>query len=239
MQCITVFPILKNTFREKLMYWTRESCSLGDVIQIRIQNRKVWAVVAHIASVYEVKEFIKSQSFAIKKIDEIVKTDLFSKEFILAVLETSRYFVKSFGGIFSELVPKKILEHLDDSVQKKEYGNKHTVLDTKNIANHIEKPTSIRIDTLKKLQTETDTFIISPLKPYTDVLKKHGLQDVYMPINIYKLDQYDPKKVLCVLELASSAYYRHMRKDFDIRFFVRDFCKRKKNTPYRIRHHTS
>lgn len=234
MQCITVFPILKKTFREELMYWTREQCSVGDVILIPIQNRKVWAVVSHVASVHEVKEFIKSQSFSIKKIDTVQKTDVFSREFIVAVLETARYFARSFGDIFSEFVPKKVLEelqsgHTSNTLESKENDtkNQNTVEDIQNLPTYTQKPLHLRLEELLKIQNAHTAHIITPIKTYTAYLKKDIGLHAYMPIDIYKLDQLDPSKTVCILELASSAYYRHMRKDFDMRFFIKEFCRRK------------
>ena len=206
------------------MYWTRETCSVGDVIQVPIQNRKVWAVVAHVASVHEVKEYIKSQSFVIKKIDTLTKTDTFSREFILAVLETSRYFVVPFGEVFSELIPKKVLENIEAVTL--EPGNKPVSRPTLSNASYIQKPTSDRIAYIQKLQQEKTTFVFSPTKSHNAFLKQHNVSHTCMPIDAYKLDT-APTDTACVVELASSDYYRHIRKGFDFRFFIRDFCARK------------
>ncbi len=230
MQCITVFPILKRTFTDTLMYWSSIPCAVGDVIQVKMQNRNIWAVVDEVIPVHQAKEYIKSQTFTIRKIDTLIKTDAFSREFILAVLDTARYYVRPFGEVFSELVPKKILENLESVSQEKQ---KNTTSPTLPTTHYIQAPLSERIETIKQLQlANPDTYIVVPIKTHEAYLKKAGCSPVLMPIDLYRLDQSPAEKTICVLELASSEYYRHLRKDFDIRFFLRAFCKRKKITLY-------
>ncbi|MEN9604529.1 MAG: hypothetical protein RJB39_214 [Candidatus Parcubacteria bacterium] len=219
MHCITVFPILKKTFADTLTYWTKESCQVGEVIQVKVQNRNIWAVVDSIIPIHEAKEYIKSQTFVIKKIDQIIKTEYFSREFILAVLDTSQYYCKPFGEVFAELVPKNILEKIEDLEPQP-----HTVAKSTHTTQYIQEPTSMRIDKIKEIVTD-NTFILSPIKTHASYLKAQDLKNIILPIDSYKLDQAD--QPICILELASSEYYRHMRKDFDVRFFIRSFCKRK------------
>lgn len=219
MHCITVLPILKKTFTDTLLYWSDQPCSVGDIIQIKIQTRTVWAVVESIATIQQAKEYIKSRTFTIKRLERIIKSNAFSRQFILSVLDTSRYYVRNFGEIFSELVPKKILESLED-VRPAVSSADHK----KPKISHIQLPLSERLERLKTTISE-NTFILCPTKNHKEFLKKKGLTNVFLPIDLYKLDtiSYDA----CVLELASSEYYRHIRKDFDVRFFVRTLCTRK------------
>lgn len=219
MHCITVFPILKTTFSDTLTYWTKELCQVGDVIQVKIQSRNVWAVIDSIVPIQQAKEYIKSQSFTIKKIEQIVKTEYFSREFILAVLDTSQYYVKPFGEVFSELVPKKILENLKEH----EHNSALKSTDAKQ-TQYIQEPTAARIKILKD-KVEENTFVLSPIKTHSTFLKTSGLKNTILPIDLYKLDR--EVEPILIMELASSEYYRHMRKDFDYRFFVRVFSRRK------------
>ncbi len=117
MLCIKVYPILKKTFSESLTYWVNTNVNIGDIIEAPLQNRKIWVVVDSIISISEAKEFIKSQSFTIRKIDKLKKLDLFSIDFIFSVLQTSNYYLKPFGEIFSEIIPKKILENLSNDIE--------------------------------------------------------------------------------------------------------------------------
>ncbi len=144
MKCITVYPIIKKTFSETLTYWVNEDVDVGSIIEVPLQTRKIWAVVDSVLSVYEAKEFIKSQDFKIRKIEKIKKLELFSLNFVFSVLKTSTYYIKPFGEVFSELIPKKILENLtnDIEIQKddskeihifpiKEYLNAHSDIENK------------------------------------------------------------------------------------------------------------
>ncbi len=220
MHCITVFPILKTTFSDTLTYWTKELCHVGDIIQVKIQNRTVWAVVDSIVPIQQAKEYIKSQTFTIKKIEQIVRAHSFSREFILAVLDTAQYYVKPFGEVLAELVPKKILEHLEQYIAVPATHIDNTKLKTR----YMQIPLPARVEAITQIYTE-NTWTLSPIKTHVAYLKKAGLEHVIMPIDLYRLDQAHSPTL--IMELASSEYYRHMRKDFDYRFFVRSFAKHK------------
>lgn len=220
MHCITVFPILKTTFSDTLTYWTKETCQVGDVIKVRIQSREVWAVVDSLVPIQQAKDFIKSQTFVIKKIEKIVKTDAFSREFILAALDTSQYYVKPLGEVLSELIPTKILENLEDHEVKVPTSNP-----TKSEASYFQGSLKERTSKIQEIATE-NTFVLSPIKTHAKFLKNEGVKNIILPIDLYKVDHAENPTL--ILDLASSEYYRHMRKDFDVRHFVRAFAARKR-----------
>ena len=140
MKCIKVYPILKKTFADSLTYWIHEDVVIGDIIQAPLQSRNIWVVVDSIISVNEAKEFIKSQTFAIRKITQIKKLDLFSQNFVFSVLTTAHYFAKPFGEVFSELIPKKILESLEHDDEVEKINNKSlTNIDLFPIQEYIDK----------------------------------------------------------------------------------------------------
>ncbi len=124
MKCIKVYPILKRTFSDSLTYWINEDVEVGNIIEAPLQNRKIWVVVDSIVSIHEAKEFIKSQDFKIRKIDTIKKLELFSLDFVFSVLKTANYYIKPFGEVFSELIPKKILENLTNDIEIKKDESK-------------------------------------------------------------------------------------------------------------------
>ena len=69
MKCIKVYPILKKTLSDSLTYWINEDVEIADIIEAPLQNRKIWVVVDSVISVNEAKEYIKSQNFTIRKIE--------------------------------------------------------------------------------------------------------------------------------------------------------------------------
>jgi len=122
MKCIKVYPILKKTFSDSLTYWINENVNIGDIIEAPLQSKKIWVAVDSIISVNEAKEFIKSQSFTIRKIDKIKRLDLFSLDLIFSVLQTANYYLRPFGEVFSEIIPKKILENLENDTKINKEG---------------------------------------------------------------------------------------------------------------------
>ncbi len=195
MKCIKVYPILKKTFSDSLTYWINEDVEIGNIIEAPLQTRKIWVVVDSIVSVNEAKEFIKSQDFKIRKIETIKKLELFSLEFVFSVLKTANYYIKPFGEVFAELIPKKILESL---------------------ANDIE---------LKNIQDEESKIInVFPILEYMNAHPE--IDNKILPIDLYKMDNKSVKMIN--IYYAESEYYRHLFKKFDYRYFIREFCERKK-----------
>lgn len=192
MKCIKVYPILKKTFSDSLTYWINDEVDIGNIIEAPLQNRKIWVVVDSIISVNEAKEFIKSQDFKIRKIEKIKKLNLFSQEFVFSVLKTANYYIKPFGEVFSELIPKKILENLtnDSEIEKSKVNEIH----------------------------------IFPIQEYLESYK--DLDNKILPIDLYKIDSEHVKDVK--IYYAESEYYRHLFKKFDYRYFINEFCYRKK-----------
>lgn len=166
MKCIKVYPIIKKTFSDSLTYWINEDVDVGNIIEAPLQNRKIWVVVDSIVSVNEAKEFIKSQDFKIRKIENVKKLDLFSKEFVFSVLKTANYYIKPFGEVFSELIPKKVLENL---------GN------------------GIEIEIIEKNDKKYTEINVFPTQEYLNT--NRDLDNKILPIDLYKIDNDHVKKI--------------------------------------------
>jgi primosomal protein N' len=191
MKCIKVYPILKKTFSDSLTYWINEDVEIADIIEAPLQNRKIWVVVDSVISLNEAKEFIKSQNFTIRKIENINKLNLFSQDFIFSVLKTANYYIKPFGEVFSEMIPKKILENLSNNIEI-----------TKSEAKEIN---------------------IFPIQEY---LQASHFENKILPIDLYKIDTDTIKNIN--INSADSEYYRHLFKKFDYRYFIQEYCTRRK-----------
>lgn len=226
MKCIQVLPILKHTFSEELTYWTLHDFSVGDLITVTLNKRQIYAIVSSLYTLSEAKEFIKSRDFAIKKIETYTKVEYFSTAFIKACLYTSKYFVRSFGEILSEYIPKCIIQDLSklpspDRVLFDEHSGSVT---------YIQKEFFDQIQYIEELtKTHSHITIIVP----TDAYKNHMLHSldsceritILTPIDLYRLDV--ERVDVCILAYAGSEYYRHMRKGFDTRGTVREYCKQR------------
>lgn len=228
MKCIQVLPILKHTFSEELTYWTTHDFSIGDCIEIPLNTRKVYAIVSSIVSLSEAKEFIKSRDFKIRKIETYTKINFFSNAFIKACLHTSKYYLVPFGEIFSEYIPKKILEHIDEYEQHISSPTIHTNTDMTQAENtYIQKSFTACIADIEELQKKyTSIGIMVPTIVHKKYIERHltSIEGIHIctPIDMYLLDQ---KNIdVCVIAYAGSEYYRHIRKHFDTRTAVRAYC---------------
>ncbi len=192
MKCIKVYPILKRTFSDSLTYWINEDVDVGNIIEAPLQNRMIWVVVDSILSVHEAKEFIKAQDFKIRKIENIKKLELFSLDFVFSVLKTANYYIKPFGEVFSELIPKKILENLTSDIE---------------IA-----------------KSDNEEINIFPIQEYLQAQTK--IDNKILPIDLYKADHESVKTI--TMYYVESEYYRHLFKKFDYRYFIREYCGRRK-----------
>ena len=227
MKCIQVLPILKHTFSEELTYWTTHDFHVGDLIQVELNHRMIYAIVSSIVSLSEAKEFIKSREFKIKKINTYTKIDFFSNAFIKACLQVSKYYIRPFGEVLSEYIPKRVLEDIDAHVAYTEKKVLPTTQRSTPKTIYIQKQFSDRITYIRTLQTQyAHICIIVPTDAYKKYIRSN-LENaehitILTPIDIYILDE----KVfdLCILEYAGSEYYRHIRKGFDSRHMVRTYC---------------
>lgn len=224
MKCIQVLPILKHTFSEELTYWTLHNFSIGDVITVTLNKRQIYAVVSSVFTLSEAKEFIKSRDFAVKKIETYTQVDIFSSDFIKACLYTSKYFIRSFGEILSEYIPKKILENLATL----KTPDRLPISIQKNETRYVQKQFTDQITYITELQSLYDHItIVVP----TDAHKTHiknaltstaGIT-IITPIDTYVLDT--TRVEMCILAYAGSEYYRHLRKHFDTRITIREYCR--------------
>jgi primosomal protein N' len=187
----------------------------------------IYAIVSSIVSLSEAKEFIKSREFKIKKINTHTKIDFFSNAFIKACLQVSKYYIRPFGEVLSEYIPKRVLEDIDAHVAYTEKKVLPTTQRSTPKTIYIQKQFSDRITYIRTLQTQyAHICIIVPTDAYKKYIRSN-LENaehitILTPIDIYILDE----KVfdLCILEYAGSEYYRHIRKGFDSRYMVRTYC---------------
>lgn len=107
---VTVMPIGKNLFKERLSYFSVEDLPLGSVVNVPIRGRSIPALVILVESAEDSKAKIRAASFAIKKIENGKPRQLFSSAFIGAVDEAAEYFAAPAGAIIEVFSPKAILE---------------------------------------------------------------------------------------------------------------------------------
>ncbi len=111
MNLVTVTPLTQTVLKEELSYFTDHRLSEGAVVLVNIRNKEVPALVVGKESVINVKTRIKSSSYGLKKVNEVLTERLYSADVIEAAKETSEFYAVSLGGVLKSATPKAVLEN--------------------------------------------------------------------------------------------------------------------------------
>jgi len=110
MYLIHVIPISRGMFKDQLSYFSKKDIPKGAIVSVPIRNKLTPAIVESTESVVDVKTKLRQSPYPIKKIEAVKKTQIFSPEFMSAVLQTADYTAGNVGAVINALVPKAILE---------------------------------------------------------------------------------------------------------------------------------
>lgn len=109
MYIVTVFPIVRNVFKERLSYWSAHSFLPGSIITVPVRGRQIAALVETVQTAQEAKTEVKNAGFMTKKIDKADERMLVRPGCVRAAIKTSEYFVSSFGQTLRSFIPEAIL----------------------------------------------------------------------------------------------------------------------------------
>ena len=111
MKVVEVIPIIRNTGRSVLSYFSIANLTPGDLVKVPIRNKSTLALVVKSEDVKNAKSELRSKDFALKKISKtnVLKTKL-PKAFVCASVKTATHYATNTGQVLSALVPKYILE---------------------------------------------------------------------------------------------------------------------------------
>jgi primosomal protein N' len=121
---INVIPISRGITKDRLSYFSKKDIPKGALVSVPIRSRLIPAIVESTEKVEDVKTKLRQSPFAIKKLEEVKKTQIFSSEFMQAVLETADYTAGTAGAIINTLVPKVILDNPKKVQEKIQDGDK-------------------------------------------------------------------------------------------------------------------
>ncbi len=107
-------PLTKSIKVEHLSYFSTKDIEIGSMVTIELRKRIVSGIVLNKKTALASKEELKSQSFSLKKIKSVSKNTIFQNQFIEACRKTSDNFATSTGAVINSLVPKKILENIQE-----------------------------------------------------------------------------------------------------------------------------
>lgn len=120
---ITVIPIISIKKLGILSYFSTLDLSIGDMVEININNRKLQAVVLKIEDLKNVKQEIRSQDFSIKKITNIIQAKAIDKE-VLQSIESAAYSIgTNIATVLDNLIQEKLI---NEALVFKKNKNKKT-----------------------------------------------------------------------------------------------------------------
>ena len=109
MYLVHIIPISRGITKDRLSYFSKKDIPRGALVTVPIRNRLTPAIVERTESAEDMKTKLRQSPYPIKKIEEVKKTQIFSPEFMSAVLEMANYTAGTAGAIINTLVPKVIL----------------------------------------------------------------------------------------------------------------------------------
>ncbi|HVS79463.1 MAG TPA: hypothetical protein VHF05_00615 [Candidatus Paceibacterota bacterium] len=115
MKILSVYPISRGISKEKLSYFSSEDHALGSIISVPLRKRSVPAIVVGSADAETQKTEIRSSDFALRKIGATKSRPVFSSAFIRACERMADYSAASPGAVLSAMIPKTILDHLEET----------------------------------------------------------------------------------------------------------------------------
>ncbi|MEK7185306.1 MAG: primosomal protein N' [Patescibacteria group bacterium] len=115
MKVIEVIPIARGIGKETLTYFTSSQPKIGSIIPAVLRGKKIRGVVISSEDASARRAELRDSPFVIKKAgDEKSLKQFFLPEFLTAASDTAKYFAGTVGGALHLLVPKIILDNIDE-----------------------------------------------------------------------------------------------------------------------------
>ncbi len=110
MYIIDIIPIthLPKKTNQWLTYFHPEMIKKGALIQANLNHRDIYGIVMDCQPVSNMKIEVKSASFVLKKISQIVLEDFLDEKRIKLAYEISQYYFEDLSLVFKSMLPKNI-----------------------------------------------------------------------------------------------------------------------------------
>jgi primosomal protein N' (replication factor Y) (superfamily II helicase) len=105
MYVITVYPIIKGTFKQELTYWSAQAIPLGSIIEVPLRGRNIHALVGEAHEASEVKSQIKNASFSTRKIEKPKPVEKIPRACVEACISLSQTYAVPLGSILKSCIP--------------------------------------------------------------------------------------------------------------------------------------
>lgn len=176
MKIVSVIPIDKGIFKDRLSYFSKSDIPLGSIIKVPVRKKTVPALVVEVKSATEIKTELKSQNFTLKKLTAQDVVSFFVPEFVDAAIDTSNYFICHIGQVIKAVTPKVILENPELFTKTKKIAKKSSgrLTDVKTDVSILQEPDEERLTYYKSLIRESfakDSSVFLCLPTISDIDK--------------------------------------------------------------------
>lgn len=123
MKLVHVIPIAKGFRKESLSYFSNKNIKSGSIVFVPLRKRVVPSIAIKTEEISNVKLRLRSSQYSIKKVERHTTTKLLIPEFMGAVMEVSKYFASSVGEVLHRVIPKIILDNIENIPQHSNVKN--------------------------------------------------------------------------------------------------------------------
>lgn len=125
MHFIRVIPISRGITKDELSYFSAQPIPEGSIISVSLRKKTIPAIVISSKDISASKTAIKTSDYKLKKIGKQESKAGIPLDVMLAVCKTADYFVTSPGAVLAEILPKTILDEIQErGCVKKKKKNK-------------------------------------------------------------------------------------------------------------------
>ncbi|MCH7529766.1 hypothetical protein IIB50_01480, partial [Patescibacteria group bacterium] len=114
MHFIRVIPISRGITKDELSYFSTQPIPEGSIISVPLRKKTIPAIVISSKDISTSKTAIKTSDYKLKKIGKQESKAGIPLDVMLAVCETADYFVTSPGAVLAEILPKTILDEIQE-----------------------------------------------------------------------------------------------------------------------------
>jgi primosomal protein N' len=165
MYLVHVLPLSKSRELAQLSYFSGTLFACGDIVEVPLRKKTIKAVVLEVVDARSLKQELKTQDFAVRKVVSTAPLGTLASRALSAVAQTADYYLGSSGQILRLLGVEHILDE-EPSSESESNGLHYEVLD-------IQKPYEDRISfyrtlTREMLSKHIHTLVICPNSHYAE-----------------------------------------------------------------------
>jgi len=132
MKIISVIPLKRGVLKDNLTYFTSLDIPVGSIVTIFLRNKKTLGLVVAADDLSREKSNVKKMNFNLKKINETKGDSIFTKEYLEAIFDASKYFAQNKSSAIVSLIPNVFREKYDE-ISKLTHGEKNVDKEENNL----------------------------------------------------------------------------------------------------------